>query len=60
MAKITEFGYLGVYISDPKAWKEYATQVVGMEWLDEGEGDRVYLRMDEWLSLIHISEPTRP
>ncbi|HUY20498.1 MAG TPA: biphenyl-2,3-diol 1,2-dioxygenase [Candidatus Binataceae bacterium] len=48
MAQITEFGYLGVYISDPKAWKEYATQVVGMEWLDEGEGDRAYLRMDEW------------
>ncbi len=48
MAQITEFGYLGAYISDPKAWKEYATEVVGMEWLDEGEGDRFYLRMDEW------------
>ncbi|MBF6569320.1 MAG: VOC family protein [Candidatus Binataceae bacterium] len=48
MPKITELGYLGVYISDPKAWKEYATEVVGFEWLDDGEGDRFYLRMDEW------------
>ncbi len=48
MVQITELGYLGAYISDPKAWKEYASDVIGMEWLDEGEGDRFYLRIDEW------------
>ncbi|MGH7905949.1 MAG: biphenyl-2,3-diol 1,2-dioxygenase [Candidatus Binataceae bacterium] len=48
MANVTEFGYLGLYISNVKAWKEFATEVVGMEWRDDGEGDRFYLRMDDW------------
>jgi 2,3-dihydroxybiphenyl 1,2-dioxygenase len=48
MAKVTELGYLGIGVSDGTAWKEYATQVVGMELLDEGEADRFYLRMDNW------------
>jgi 2,3-dihydroxybiphenyl 1,2-dioxygenase len=48
MAKVTELGYLGIGVSDAAAWKEYATQVVGMELLDEGEADRFYLRMDNW------------
>jgi 2,3-dihydroxyethylbenzene 1,2-dioxygenase len=48
MVKVTELGYLGLHISDVKAWKSYATECVGFEWLDEGEGDRFYLRMDNW------------
>ena len=48
MVQITELGYLGLSISDAEAWKEFATQVLGMEWLDEGDGNRFYLRMDDW------------
>ena len=48
MAKVTELGYLGIGVKDGAAWKDYATQVVGMELLDEGEADRFYLRMDDW------------
>jgi 2,3-dihydroxybiphenyl 1,2-dioxygenase len=48
MAQVTEFGYLGLQISDVNAWQDFATKVIGMEWLDDGEGDRFYLRMDEW------------
>ena len=48
MAKVTELGYLGIGVKDGAAWKDYATQVVGMELLDEGEADRFYLRMDNW------------
>ena len=48
MTKVTELAYLGFHISGAEAWREYATACVGMELLDEGEGDRFYLRMDNW------------
>ncbi|MEC9341777.1 MAG: biphenyl-2,3-diol 1,2-dioxygenase [Pseudomonadota bacterium] len=46
MAQVTEFGYLGLGVSDVDAWKHFAGQIAGMEILDEGEGDRFYVRMD--------------
>lgn len=46
--KVTELGYLGLSVSDATAWKKYATEVVGMQLVDEGEKDRFYLRMDLW------------
>lgn len=46
MAEVTELGYMGIGVKDLDAWKHYATAIVGMELVDEGEGDRVYLRMD--------------
>lgn len=48
MSCITELGYLGLSVSDLEAWKDYAAGIVGMEVVDEGEGDRIYLRMDRW------------
>ena len=48
MASVTELGYIGLNVSNGEAWKEYAKDCVGMEVLDEGEGDRFYLRMDNW------------
>lgn len=48
MAKVTELGYIGINVTDAAAWKRFATEVVGLELLDEGEPDRFYLRMDNW------------
>ena len=48
MIGVSELGYLGLEVSDPQAWKDYATQCVGMEAFDEQEADRFYLRMDNW------------
>lgn len=48
MAAVTELGYVGLNITDAAAWRRFATEVVGLEVLDEGEGDRFYLRMDYW------------
>ncbi|MBP3982468.1 VOC family protein [Acidovorax sp. JG5] len=48
MANVTELGYLGISVSDAAAWKNYATEVMGMQLVDEGEADRFYLRMDLW------------
>ncbi len=48
MSKVTELGYVGLSISDLDRWRAYACEIAGMEFLDEGEGDRAYLRIDEW------------
>lgn len=45
MSVVTELGYLGLSVSDLAAWRAYAAEVAGMEVVDEGEGDRLYLRM---------------
>jgi 2,3-dihydroxybiphenyl 1,2-dioxygenase len=46
MVKVTELGYIGVGVKDLAAWKDFATNIVGLELADEGETDRCYLRMD--------------
>ena len=48
MSGVTELGYVGLSISQLAQWKAYACEIAGMEFVDEGEGDRAYLRMDEW------------
>jgi 2,3-dihydroxyethylbenzene 1,2-dioxygenase len=48
MTRVTELGYLGLQVSDLQGWQKFATQIVGMELVDEGEGDRIYLRLDQW------------
>lgn len=48
MAKVTELGYLGLSVSDLEAWRDYAAGIIGMQFVDEGEEDRAYLRMDLW------------
>ena len=48
LAHVTELGYIGIGVKDPDAWKQFATEVAGMEFADEGERDRCYLRMDYW------------
>jgi len=46
MVQVTELSYMGIGVKDIGAWKEFATAVVGLELVDEGERDRCYLRMD--------------
>lgn len=48
MVQVTELGYMGFGVKDLEAWKKFAAEVVGMEVVDEGSGDRCYLRMDYW------------
>lgn len=45
---VTELGYVGIGVEDLEAWQKFACDIMGLEWLDEGEGDRAYLRMDYW------------
>lgn len=48
MVKVTELGYMGFNVTDMAAWESFATDIVGMELHDAGEGDRKYLRLDDW------------
>ena len=48
MSRVTELGYVGLSVSSLDAWRDYAAGIVGLEYVDEGEGDRAYLRMDKW------------
>src|SRR6266436_2072754 len=44
--RITEIGYMGVGVKNLEEWKNFATSIVGMALVDDGESDRCYLRMD--------------
>src|SRR5438445_13630192 len=48
MVQVTELGYIGVGVKNADEWKQFATQVVGLELAEDGEPDRFYLRMDNW------------
>src|SRR5579872_245705 len=48
MVQVTELGYMGLGVKQFAEWKEFATQILGMELADEGERDRCYLRTDYW------------
>ncbi len=48
MVQVTELGYIGLGVSDVAGWTKFAREILGLEVRDEGEGDRVYLRMDYW------------
>lgn len=56
MSTVTELGYLGIGVSDAEAWREYATQLVGLQIVDDGERDRFYLRMDLWHHRIAVHQ----
>jgi 2,3-dihydroxybiphenyl 1,2-dioxygenase len=56
MVQVTELGYMGIGVKDIGAWKEFATAVVGLELVDEGERDRCYLRMDYWHHRLILHE----
>lgn len=48
-AAVTELGYVGIGVKDMVAWRAFACDVMGLEWVEEqGERDRAYLRMDYW------------
>ena len=59
MVQVTELGYIGFGVKDLEAWKQFATDVLGMEVVEEGERDRCYLRMDYWHHRIALhSDPS--
>lgn len=45
MASVNALGYLGIGVSDIEAWRTYATEILGIEVLDQGDG--INLRYDD-------------
>ena len=45
---ITELGYARFGVSDLEAWRVFAEEFIGLEVHPESEGDRLYLRLDDW------------
>lgn len=58
MGVVTELGYVGLHVSDPEAWKDYAANCIAAEVLDEGDSDRFYLRLDNWHHrlVLHVGD----
>ncbi len=48
MIQVTELGYIGIGVTDMEAWRRFAREILALEAVDDGEGDRFYLRMDYW------------
>lgn len=48
MREITQLGYLGISVSDAKAWEDLAQSVLGMQVEERTREGTIYLRMDEY------------
>ena len=56
MVQVTELGYMGIGVKSLEEWKKFATELVGLEWADDGERGRAYLRMDFWHHRLVVQE----
>jgi len=48
MAEVTQLGYVGFGVSNIEAWKEFATEVLGVQINGSTEDGSVFLRMDNY------------
>ena len=53
---VTELGYVGIGVRSLSQWKQFASEILGMEVADEGEPGRCYLRMDYWHHRLIVQE----
>lgn len=56
MTGVTELGYVRFGVSDLAEWRDYATEILATEVVDEGEPKRLYLRTDSWHHRIILEE----
>ena len=55
---VTELGYIGLSVSRLEDWKTFARDILAFEVVDEGEADRIYLRMDYWHHRVVLHQGT--
>jgi 2,3-dihydroxybiphenyl 1,2-dioxygenase len=58
MIRVTQFGYASIGVSDLAAWRDYATQIIGLQVGEESE-DELFLRMDEAKYRLHLKKDSR-
>ncbi len=56
MAGVTELGYVRFGVADLARWREFATEMLGLEVADDSERGRLYLRADLWHHRIVLEE----
>jgi len=54
MASVAQLGYVGVGTSDPKAWQDLATNILGMPVVAGDDKSTFYLRMDEYHHRVEL------
>jgi 2,3-dihydroxyethylbenzene 1,2-dioxygenase len=59
MVQVTELGYMGLGVKKLGEWKDYASKILGLEVVDEGEAGRCYFRMDYWHHRFIVEEDGR-
>jgi catechol-2,3-dioxygenase len=48
MASVTQLGYLGLSVSDPDQWEQFAARVLGLQPNGRDPDGSLFLRMDEY------------
>ncbi len=54
MASVSQLGYVGVGISDARAWHDLATNILGMQVVPGDDKSTSYLRMDEYRHRLEL------
>jgi 3,4-dihydroxy-9,10-secoandrosta-1,3,5(10)-triene-9,17-dione 4,5-dioxygenase len=56
--KVHSFGYVGINATDLPAWREFASNVLGVQVRDDSDGDTLLLKIDDykWRIAIHQSD----
>ncbi len=54
MASVSQLGYLGIGVSDAKAWQDLASTVLGLQVIPGDDNSRSYLRMDEYHHRVEL------
>ena len=55
MVQVTELGYVGIGVKDLAAWKNFASELLGAQVVEES-AQRAYLRMDYWHHRLIVDE----
>src|SRR5215467_13728046 len=54
MASVSQLGYIGIGVSDVKAWHDLATHVLGMQVIPGDQKSTSYLRMDDYHHRVEL------
>ncbi len=54
MISVNQLGYVGIGVSDPLAWEDFATRLLGMQLRQRTEDGTVFLKMDNYHHRIAI------
>jgi len=54
MASVSQLGYIGIAVSDAKAWHGLVANILGMQVVPGDDNSTSYLRMDEYRHRLEL------